>query len=193
LALNENILDYERGKSALKNMSGPELQGMTLSSMLYLVRAFMGRDEESRRFISSVIHDNWGKMVLSGSSTCWETIKGEADFDGAGSLCHGWSALPVYYYHAYVLGIRHLSPGFKLFTVNPYCDRFHHAEGEVMTPHGIISVKWSREGSGIELSINHPAECKPIFSSYPECKVTIVTEIQIRTALKTSHHFHRAI
>ncbi len=175
LALSEKVLDYEREKQLLGKVSSPDLEGMTLSSMLYMVKALMNRDAESRKFISSVIYDNWGKMVLSGSSTCWETIKGEADFDGAGSLCHGWSALPVYYYHAYVLGIRPLSPGFKTFSVNPYCDRFHHAEGEVMTPHGLISVKWCRNDNEIELSINHPAECRPIFSSYPECKVTIET------------------
>ena len=37
-------------------------------------------------------------MLDAGSDTVWETILGEADFNGAGSLCHGWSALPVYYY-----------------------------------------------------------------------------------------------
>ena len=37
-------------------------------------------------------------MLRSGATTFWETIKGEADFDGAGSLCHGWSALAIYYY-----------------------------------------------------------------------------------------------
>ena len=37
-------------------------------------------------------------MLRHGATTFWETIKGEADFDDAGSLCHGWSALPVYYY-----------------------------------------------------------------------------------------------
>ena len=37
-------------------------------------------------------------MLRAGATTFWETIKGEADFDGAGSLCHGWSALAIYYY-----------------------------------------------------------------------------------------------
>ncbi|MFQ7077041.1 MAG: hypothetical protein ACLRSW_03420 [Christensenellaceae bacterium] len=35
-------------------------------------------------------------MLKRGATTFWETIKGEADFEGAGSLCHGWSAVPVY-------------------------------------------------------------------------------------------------
>lgn len=173
LTLNEKVLDIEREKLLVGNLSNPDIQEMTLSSMLYLVRALMNRDAGSRKLISSVIQENWGKMVLSGASTCWETIEGEADFEGAGSLCHGWSALPVYYYHAYVLGIKPLEPGFKTFSVTPFCDSFYHAEGAVMTPHGKISVKWNRTEKGIELLINHPKECKPVFSSYPECKIAI--------------------
>lgn len=38
-------------------------------------------------------------MLESGSTTVWETELGESDFSGAGSLCHGWSAMPIYYFH----------------------------------------------------------------------------------------------
>ena len=38
-------------------------------------------------------------MVDYGTGTVWETEIGERDFGKAGSLCHGWSALPIYYYH----------------------------------------------------------------------------------------------
>ena len=38
-------------------------------------------------------------MLEAGATTFWETEKGESDFDNAGSLCHGWSAMPVHYYH----------------------------------------------------------------------------------------------
>ncbi len=37
-------------------------------------------------------------MLREGATTFWETIVGADDFADAGSLCHGWSALPVYYY-----------------------------------------------------------------------------------------------
>lgn len=37
-------------------------------------------------------------MLEKGATSFWETVRGEADFGGAGSLCHGWSALPLYYY-----------------------------------------------------------------------------------------------
>ena len=37
-------------------------------------------------------------MLRSGATSFWETINGDFDFGYAGSLCHGWSALPIYYY-----------------------------------------------------------------------------------------------
>ncbi len=99
---------------------------------------------------------------MAGSTTCWETQYGAADFNNAGSLCHGWSALPVYYYHANVLGFRPLTPGFKKFLISPYCDGFHEAEGEVATPAGKIRVEWHKNGSGIVLNATGPKECKPV-------------------------------
>ena len=38
-------------------------------------------------------------MLDHDATSFWETIGGEKDFGGAGSLCHGWSAMPIYYFH----------------------------------------------------------------------------------------------
>ena len=38
------------------------------------------------------------EMLRHGATSFWETELGAADFGDAGSLCHGWSAAPVYYY-----------------------------------------------------------------------------------------------
>ncbi len=35
----------------------------------------------------------FSKMLFSGATSYWETALGEADFEEAGSLCHGWSAV----------------------------------------------------------------------------------------------------
>ena len=37
-------------------------------------------------------------MVDSNTGTVWETIEGASAFNNAGSLCHGWSAIPIYYF-----------------------------------------------------------------------------------------------
>lgn len=71
----------------------------TLSMAIFRYDALLKVDKEQYAdFILSDIDKIYGYMLDCGATSFWETIKGEADFDGAGSLCHGWSALPVYYY-----------------------------------------------------------------------------------------------
>ena len=43
------------------------------------------------------IKKKYSYMLKKRATTFWETEKGWKDFDNAGSLCHGWSAIPVYY------------------------------------------------------------------------------------------------
>ena len=52
-----------------------------------------------RAFVLDDIEKYYRPMVEYGVGTVWETELGEQDFNRAGSLCHGWSALPIYYYH----------------------------------------------------------------------------------------------
>ncbi len=72
----------------------------TLSMNSFRFDALLKADENKfAPMILSEIRREYGKMLDRGATTFWETALGEADFDNAGSLCHGWSALPVYYYH----------------------------------------------------------------------------------------------
>ena len=54
--------------------------------------------EEYSEYILQDIIGRYTKMLNAGATSFWETELGEADFWGAGSLCHGWSAMPVYYF-----------------------------------------------------------------------------------------------
>ena len=47
------------------------------------------------------IRADYKTMLDAGATSVWETIDGAAAFEYAGSLCHGWSAIPVYYYHRF--------------------------------------------------------------------------------------------
>ncbi len=55
--------------------------------------------EKYRSYILNDIDEMYGRMIDAGATTFWETVVGAEDFDGAGSLCHGWSGMPIYYYH----------------------------------------------------------------------------------------------
>lgn len=48
-----------------------------------------------------ILPKSGGGMLFDGATSFWETLIGSEDFNGAGSLCHGWSAIPVYLYLKY--------------------------------------------------------------------------------------------
>lgn len=71
----------------------------TLSMNAFKFDAMLLTDSDKyKTAVLDEIDKTYEYMLSKGATSFWETKKGEADFDGAGSLCHGWSAIPVYYY-----------------------------------------------------------------------------------------------
>ena len=83
-----------------KMVSDSSLTPISLSMKCFLYDALLMTDfEKYCAYILSDIEKYYRPMLEYGVGTVWETEKGEADFSRAGSLCHGWSAIPIYYYH----------------------------------------------------------------------------------------------
>ena len=77
-----------------------DLTPATLSMAGFQYDALLKTDEERyRAWVLADIERKYSRMLEAGATSFWETEKGESDFDNAGSLCHGWSAMPVHYYH----------------------------------------------------------------------------------------------
>ena len=74
----------------------------TLSMRAFLYDAILLADPSRGADILADIDRKYAFMLSQGATSFWETIKGESDFDNAGSLCHGWSAIPVYYYRTLI-------------------------------------------------------------------------------------------
>ena len=74
---------------------------VTLSHFIYKLDALMMEPERYYDTVERHILDVWGSMVLRGATSFWETIHGGDAFSKAGSLCHGWSAIPVYFWWKY--------------------------------------------------------------------------------------------
>ncbi len=71
----------------------------TLSMNSFRFDALLKTDAEKYRdVILDELDRDYLYMLRNGATSFWETINGDFDFGYAGSLCHGWSALPVYYY-----------------------------------------------------------------------------------------------
>ena len=72
----------------------------SLSMMCFVYDALLAIDRDKYApYILSEIERIYTPMLAAGNNTVWETVLGAPDFDNAGSLCHGWSAMPIYYYH----------------------------------------------------------------------------------------------
>lgn len=73
----------------------------TLSQSLHKYEALIGVGPVYGRRAMAQMDALWGRMLDAGATSFWEMKDGWKDFDGAGSLCHGWSAVPVYFYARY--------------------------------------------------------------------------------------------
>lgn len=115
----------------------------TLSMIRFKYEALLTQQAQYLPLVFADIANIWGHMLFSGATSFWETADGAAAFDGAGSLCHGWSAMPVYFYYAYILGIRPQQPGFRNqpMHVRQVQTCLGKCKGQVPTPKGIIHVE----------------------------------------------------
>ncbi len=84
-------------KYVLDALKSKKLKEVTLSHSIFKYEALM-RDKANSEYILSDIAEKWGYMLMNGATSFWETLEGESAFANAGSLCHGWSAIPVYIY-----------------------------------------------------------------------------------------------
>ena len=98
LAQIDSSLDNKIIDSILHNH---KLIPATLSMSGFVYDALLTKDNRYIQYVIEDIKDKYTKMLNSGATTFWETENGEADFNGVGSLCHGWSALPIYYIWLY--------------------------------------------------------------------------------------------
>ena len=69
----------------------------TLSMKPFVYDALLSVGDKYKEYVISDIKKVYGAMLDYGATSFWETELGWKDFDLAGSLCHGWSAAPVYY------------------------------------------------------------------------------------------------
>ena len=97
--LTDSVPEGESGQLAARLAHSSEWVGTTLGQSIHkflaLIRVGQG--------VSAVrqMDETWTKMLDAGATSFWEMKEGWRAFEGAGSLCHGWSAIPVYVYGAH--------------------------------------------------------------------------------------------
>ena len=81
--------------------SGSDWTETTISQALYKFEALAAFGGAPAKSIIPKISSEWGAMLEKGATSFWEMREGASAFHDAGSLCHGWSAIPAYIYGAY--------------------------------------------------------------------------------------------
>ena len=82
-----------------EKMAKNEFIDCSLSMKCFKYDALLCTDKEKwQGYVLDEIRKDYKKMLDVGATSVWETIDGAVAFANAGSLCHGWSAIPVYYF-----------------------------------------------------------------------------------------------
>lgn len=98
-AILAGLTSEAEGRAICRRFVDGSLTECSLSMKTFEYDAMLRVDEAAwAPVILAEIRRNYGKMLEQGATSVWETLEGASAFDGAGSLCHGWSAIPVYYY-----------------------------------------------------------------------------------------------
>ena len=98
LGLLLDICKSDENESIARYLTSGNATEISLSVKCFTYDALLKYDREKYKYyVLDSIKEDYLKMVETG--TVWETVKGHIDFDNAGSLCHGWSSIPIYYYH----------------------------------------------------------------------------------------------
>ena len=99
LALLADVIPAERRADVVKKLSAPsDWTRTSLSQSLYKFEALRQAGGEAERAMRKEMDETWSAMLKAGATSFWEVSDGWKAFDNAGSLCHGWSAVPVYFY-----------------------------------------------------------------------------------------------
>lgn len=115
-----------------------------------------GRMEE----MISLLREEWGGMVQAGATTFWEgydkSSSGLEHYAFYGrpfgkSLCHAWSAGPVYLLSNALTGARPLAPGWSRFTIAPDTAGLKWAAVSIPCPQGEILI--DMEGKSVSVTV----------------------------------------
>jgi len=109
------------------------------------------------------IREYYGAMLDFGATTFFERFDEEQSGDEhyamyghpyEMSLCHAWSASPVYLLPSCTLGIRRLDTAWRSFEIRPELGDLEYAEGSVPVPGGCIRVRVDRNGVTVNSDIS---------------------------------------
>ncbi len=118
--------------------------------------------------LEKVIRDYYGSMLSTGATTLYEeydpAMSAPEHYAMYGdpygkSLCHAWSASPIYLLGCYRLGVRNTGIAYKTFEVRPQLGGLREFKGQVPVPGGFVSVEADEKGVCVKADIKGGTLC----------------------------------
>ena len=103
LAILADVCEPDEARHIAEMLTATDslLTPITLSMLCFKYDALLKVDERRyQEFILNNIREKYQKMMATEINTVWEK-EDSYESPAASSLCHGWSALPVYYYEVF--------------------------------------------------------------------------------------------
>jgi len=88
---------FDKKDEIIDKLASGTLQKASLAMKCYLYDALLLAGDKYNQVIIDDILKDYGYMLDKGATSFWESIEGEKQYGGAGSLCHVWSATPIIY------------------------------------------------------------------------------------------------
>ena len=97
VAILAGLTTPEESCAIAEKLSCDKLLKCSLSMKCFKYDALLKVDPKYHQCIIKEICDTYKVMIDNDATSVWEVIEGANAFNNAGSLCHGWSAIPILY------------------------------------------------------------------------------------------------
>ncbi len=148
-AVLNDVLTGEEAKKAMEKSLEGTMTPCSLPMVFYQLRAL---EKTGLYHLCNDIMERWRTMLKLNLST---TLEHDSP-DQQRSDCHAWASIPMYEMTAVMLGIRPAEPGYASVSFRPVPGYLQWAEGDVITPKGMIHASWKLENGEIVKSIELP-------------------------------------
>lgn len=103
LAIIAGIVPESQRSRICERFNDGSMEACSLSMKSFKYDAMLIVSEDYRDAVLEEIRNDYTVMLENGATSTWETIDGARAFNNAGSLCHGWTGIPIYYYNKFGL------------------------------------------------------------------------------------------
>lgn len=148
-AVLNDVLTGEEASSAMARSLDGTMTPCSLPMVFYQLRAL---EKTGLYHLSNQILERWRTMLKLNLST---TLEHDSP-NQQRSDCHAWASIPMYEMAAVMLGIKPAEPGYGSVSFNPVPGYLEWAEGNVITPRGMIHASWKLDNGELKKTIELP-------------------------------------